>query len=317
MSSNTQEDVMQIAQVASWSEKPRYVTAPKPPAPQDSDIQLRVLAAGAHQVVRSRAAGRHYSAKTLPHCPGVDGVGRDESSGSMYYFMQFGDRFGSFADYVNVPRSSLIALPAETDPIAFAASINPAMSSWMAITQRTSDLPARWTALVVGATSASGRLAAHAAKALGAAKIVGVARDEVALAAVEALDDHIALKDNLADTDFSAVQPDVILDYVYGDVARHLLTSLRTKKAVQYVQIGMLSGQSEMSLPGPLLRSTNLTMRGAGPGSWSMSALSSEMEKLVPLTAKWPAPAATQIPLRDIEKAWDDKSIKGRVVFVP
>ncbi|ETS74527.1 hypothetical protein PFICI_14393 [Pestalotiopsis fici W106-1] len=309
--------MMQVAQVTAWTEKPRCATVPKPPAPQDSEIQLRVLAAGAHQVVRSRAAGRHYSAKTLPHLPGVDGVGRDESTGSIYYFMHISDHFGTFAEYVNVPRSSLVALPSGTDPVSFAASVNPAMSSWMAITQRTSHLAADWTALIVGATSASGRLAVHSAKALGAAKVIGVARDETALRAVEALDDYIVLGDKMTDTDFSAVEPDVILDYVYGDLAHHLLTSLRTKKAVQYIQIGTLSGKADMSLPGPLLRSTNLTIRGAGPGSWSMSALASELQKLVPLAAKWPAPATTQIPLADIENSWDDKSIKGRLVFVP
>lgn len=309
---------MQAAQVTAWSEAPRYVTVPKLPAPQDdSEVQLRVLAAGAHQVVRSRAAGRHYSAKTLPHVPGVDGVGCHESNGSLYYFMNVSDHFGTFAQYVNVPRSTLVALPAGTDPVAFAASVNPAMSSWMAITQRTDNLPTDWTALVVGATSASGRLAVHSAKALGAARVVGVARDEAALKAVEALDDYIVLQDNMTATDFSGVEPDVILDYVYGDLAHHLLTSLQTKKAVQYVQIGTLSGKAEMSLPGPLLRSTNLTIRGAGPGSWRLTALFSELQKLVPLAAKWPAPATTQIPLSDIEKSWDDKSIKGRVVFVP
>ncbi|KAH6644958.1 hypothetical protein BKA67DRAFT_586559 [Truncatella angustata] len=309
---------MQIAEVTSWSEGPRYTTAAKPPAATPDEIRLRVLAAGAHQVVRSRASGKHYSAKTLPHYPGIDGVGRDESTGTLYYFMYFGDRFGSFAEYVNVPKdATLIQLPDGTDPVAFAASVNPAMSSWMAITQRTNDLPKDWTALVIGATSASGRLAVYAAKALGAAKVIGAARGEETLKAVEGLDGHVILKDNVRETDFSSLEPDVILDYVYGDVTHHLLTSLKTKRPVQYVQIGTLSKQPEISLAGPLLRSTNLTIRGAGPGSWRLSALEVELKTLVPTMAKWPALSAAAVPLKDIETAWTDSSIKGRVVFVP
>ncbi|KAK9419693.1 hypothetical protein SUNI508_07179 [Seiridium unicorne] len=309
---------MQIAEVTSWAESPHYTTAAKPPVPADTEIQLRVLAAGAHQVVRSRASGRHYSAKTLPHYPGVDGVGRDESTGELYYFMHFGNRFGSFAEYVNVPREGvLIPLPKGIDPASFSASVNPAMSSWMAITQRTNNLPSNWTALIVGATSASGRLAVHACKALGAAKVIGIARGEEALKAVEGLDERIVLKDTVTETDFSGVEPDVILDYVYGDVAHHLLTSLKTKRPVQYVQIGTLSGKPEISLAGPLLRSTNLTIRGAGPGSWRLSALEVELKTLVPAMAKWPALSAVSVPLKNIETAWADKSIKGRIVFVP
>jgi NADPH:quinone reductase-like Zn-dependent oxidoreductase len=308
---------MHIAQVTSWVEGPHYTTADDPPTPLESEIQLRILAAGAHQVVRSRASGKHYSAKTLPHYPGIDGVGRDESTGTLYYFMHFGDRFGSFAEYVNVPRDVLIQLPEGIDPVTLAASVNPAMSSWMAITQRTNNLPKDWTVLVVGATSASGRLAVHASKALGAAKVIGVARGEEALAAVEGLDGHIVLQSTVTETDFSGIEPDVILDYIYGDVALHLLTSLRTKRPVQYVQIGTLSGQAEISLAGPLLRSTNLTIRGAGPGSWRLSALEVELHTLVPALAKWPALSAVPVPLKDIETAWSDKSIKGRIVFVP
>ncbi|KAI1840458.1 hypothetical protein JX266_013342 [Neoarthrinium moseri] len=309
---------MQVAQVNDWAEGPRYTTTDKLPAPSADEIQLRVLAAGAHQVVRSRAAGNHYSAKTLPHYPGVDGVGKDETTGKLYYFMHFGDRFGSFSEYVNVPRDAVvIPLPDGVDPVSFAASVNPAMSSWMAITQRTNDLPKNWTALIIGATSASGRLAVHAAKALGAAKVVGVARSEDALKADKSLDGHIALKEPVTATDFSAVDADVILDYVYGDVTHHLLTTLKTKKPVQYVQIGTLSGTAEISLAGPLLRSTNITLRGAGPGSWRLSALEVELKTLVPAMAKWPALDAVNIPLKDIENKWNDRSIKGRVVFTP
>ncbi|KAI0129752.1 hypothetical protein BJ170DRAFT_617440 [Xylariales sp. AK1849] len=308
---------MHAAKVENWSEGPRYVSADKPPAPSSDQIQLRVLAAGLHNVVRSRASGKHYSAQTLPHIPGIDCVGKDESTGQLYYVTHFGGSFGTFAEYINVPKDISIPVPEGVDQANFAASVNPAMSSWMAITQRTDNLPKDFTALIVGATSASGKLAVHAAKALGAARVVGIARDEKALKADKALDEYIALKDPVTETDFSRVDADVIIDYIYGDVAHHLLTSLKTKKPVQYIQVGTLSGQPEIPLFGPLLRSTNLTLRGAGPGSWTLSALGVELKALIPAMAKWPLSEAFKVPLKDIQDTWNDKSIKGRIVFIP
>ncbi|KAI1076852.1 hypothetical protein F5B20DRAFT_572528 [Whalleya microplaca] len=310
---------MHIAQVQDWSVGPRYTTADEPPAPaSESQIQLRVLAAGAHQVVRSRASGTHYSARELPHTPGIDCVGADVATGRLYYYLGFLPRGGTFVEYLTVDRAAVYALPDTVDPVAFAASVNPAMSSWMAITQRTRDLPANFTALVMGATSASGRLAVHAAKALGAGRVVGIARNAKSLGEVEGLDERIVLRDPVSETDFSGVECDVVLDYVYGDAAVHLLSSLKTKKPVQYVQIGAVA-QQVAALPASVLRSLDLTVRGSGPGAWSVAALQKELQTLVPKMAGWKLLDGYAVPLKDIEMAWDDKSLasKGRLVFVP
>ncbi|KAI8961336.1 hypothetical protein F5Y11DRAFT_230784 [Daldinia sp. FL1419] len=309
---------MHSAQVQSWSERPRYVPVDDLPAPSDGQVQLRVLAAGVHQVVRSRASGAHYSARELPHTVGIDCVGKDESTGKLYYIFTMDG--GTFMERINVDKSSIYPLPDHVDPASFAANLNPAMSSWMAITQRTTSLPKDFTAVVIGATSASGRLAVHSAKALGAAKVIGIARNGATLADVDGLDDYIVLQDPVANTDFSkAHNADVILDYVYGDTMVHLLTSLsRVKRPVQYVQIGVLS-QHTPEIPSRLLRSFDLTIRGAGAGSWSISALMKELHILVPTVASWKLTPAWSIRLKDIEETWDDASLKakGRIVYVP
>ncbi|KAI0836467.1 hypothetical protein F5Y06DRAFT_103952 [Hypoxylon sp. FL0890] len=309
---------MHIAQVQSWPEGPRYVTVDDPPAPSNNQIQLRVLAAGAHQVVRSRASGAHYSARQLPHTVGVDCVGRDEATGKLYYVFTL--QGGTFAERINIDKSVAYQLPDDVDPASFAASVNPAMSSWMAITQRTTNLPKDFTAVIIGATSASGRLAVHSAKALGAGKVIGVARNAATLEKVDGLDDYIVLNDVVAESDFSKLQDcDVILDYVYGDVTVHLLSSLsRARKPVQYIEIGSLA-QSTAEIPGHLLRSFDLTIRGAGAGSWSISALQKELYTLVPTMARWKLLSANAVPLKDIETAWNDRSLasEGRLVFVP
>ncbi|KAI2465839.1 hypothetical protein F4781DRAFT_424514 [Annulohypoxylon bovei var. microspora] len=309
---------MHIAQVQSWPEGPKYITADDLPTPSKSQIQLRVLAAAAHQVVRSRASGHHYSARELPHTVGVDCVGKDDTTGQVYYLFTL--QGGTFAEHVNAEKSAVHPLPADIDPVSFAASVNPAMSSWMAITQRTSNLPKGFTAVIVGATSASGRLAVYSAKALGAGKVIGIGRNAASLELVDGIDDYVVLQDSVVDTDFSKVRDcDLILDYVYGAAAVHLLSSLsRSKKPVQYVQIGGLA-QRTTEIPGNLLRSFDLTIRGAGAGSWGIPALQKELHTLIPTMASWKLLSARSIPLKDIEAAWKDTSLanEGRLVFVP
>ncbi|KAI1267854.1 hypothetical protein F5Y18DRAFT_376716 [Xylariaceae sp. FL1019] len=307
---------MHVAQVREWSEGPKYTAVDDLPAPGTTEHQLRVLGAGIHQVVRSRASGKHYSARTLPHTVGIDAVARDESTGKLYYCFRL--QGGVFAEYINIDKDSAIPVPDGVDPVALAASVNPAMSSWMAITHRTSNLPGNFTVLILGATTASGRMAVHAAKALGAGKVIGVARNEDTLKNVEGLDEYIVQKENIKDTDFSKTEPDLILDYVYGELAVHVLESLNTRKAVQYVTIGSLSQQT-VEIPSAIFRSKDITMRGAGPGAYSIPALQMELRKLVPEMAGWKLLDAQGFDMKDIESVWGDKELaaKGRLVAIP
>ncbi|KAI1373113.1 hypothetical protein F4677DRAFT_448704 [Hypoxylon crocopeplum] len=309
---------MHAAQVQSWSEGPRYVTVDDLPAPSDNQIRLRVLAAGAHQVVRSRATGVHYSASELPHTVGLDCVAKDESTGKLYYC--FALRGGTFVEYINFDKSLAYPIPDNVDPTSFAASVNPAMSSWMAINYRTTNLPKDFTIVIIGATSASGRLAVYSAKALGAGKVIGVGRNAESLEKVDGLDDYVVLNDPIAKTDFSKVKGcDVIIDYVFGDATVQLLTSLaRAKNPVQYVEIGSLA-KSTAEIPSSILRSFDLTIRGSGPGAWSMSVLGKGLQTLIPAMASWKLASAHPMPLKDIEKGWNDASLanEGRLVFVP
>ncbi|KAI1164455.1 hypothetical protein F5B18DRAFT_253754 [Nemania serpens] len=311
---------MHIVQVRNWSEGPQYVTVDNPPAPSDAQIQLRVLAAGLHQVVRSRASGQHYSNSTaaLPHNMGIDCVGRDVATGKLYYYANLRPGFGSFAELITVDKGAASPVPESVDPVQFAASVNPAISSWLALKRRTSNLPENFTVLILGATSASGRLAALVAKALGAGKVVGVARNEAALAKTEGLDEFIVQKDVLTDTDFSKVECDVILDYVYGDLALHVLSTVNIQRPLQYVSIGMLS-RKEVTIPPSLLRSRDITVRGSGPGSVPTRAILEEIKSLVPVMTSWNLSGAHSVPMKDIEAAWKDKSLadKGRLVFIP
>ena len=263
--------------------------------------QITVIAAGLHGLVRSRAAGKHYSSKTLPHTPGTDGVGRTPE-GQTVYFSTFATG-GSFSEIINVPKAAVTPLPEGIDPYQAAGLVNPALSSWMSLKTRVDHLPKGFTVLIMGATSASGEIAISVARSLGARKVIGCARNAQTLSSL-CLDETIVLRPIVEETDLSnAADVDVILDYMYGPPTEHLLRSVSFTRPVQYVHIGSVAGL-DITLPGSVLRSKNLTLRGAGPGSWSFADMRVELPKLLEAFRTMDLRAVKKVPLRDIEEAW-------------
>ncbi|KAL7622661.1 hypothetical protein AAE478_008175 [Parahypoxylon ruwenzoriense] len=222
---------MHIAQVQSWSMGLRYVSVDDLPALSENQIQLRVLAAGPHQVIRSPASEAHYSARHLLHTVGVDCVAKNEARKLYYFTLQQG--IGTFAE-----------------------------PGWPSLSTPGNNLPEDFTAVIIGATSAGGRLAVYSTKKLGASRVIGIARSTASLENVDGLDDFIVLQDSVTEADFSELDCDVILGYVYGDVA---IDNLEQRQA---------------NIPSRILGSFSLTIRGAGAGARSISALK-ELNTLV------------------------------------
>lgn len=305
---------MHHAEVTAWGEAPKYTEAADLPAPAADQVRIKVEAVSVSRVVRSRAAGQHYSSKTLPHVPGVDGVGSLPDGQKVYFTTLAAHAGGSFSEYVNVAKGDVIALPAGADPVQTAAAVNPALSSWMALRARAQPLPAEFTVLIVGATSASGRLAITLARSLGAKRVIGAARNEAALDELQ-LDERIVVRDAVSETDFGTLgDVDVVLDYVFGPLAEHLFRSLRSARPVQYVHIGGLGGR-QVTVPGEALRSNNLTIRGSGPGAWTMAELVKTLPELLQAVVGAKQDVRV-VPLKEIESEWA-KDAAGRLVFVP
>ncbi|KAL1864204.1 hypothetical protein Daus18300_007801 [Diaporthe australafricana] len=308
--------------VTEFGQPPKYTSVADLPPPSPSQLRLRVLAAGVPNVARMIAAGKHFITASLPYVPGIDGVGVDESvsPAQKYYFSTLPANTGSLSEYVNVDRKSAVVLPGGTDEASVAALANPAQSSWMALRHRTANLPQGWSVAILGATSASGRIAVGIAKALGAGRIIGIARSESALAEVDGLHDRIVLDGTgPAKTDFSKLggHVDVVLDYVYGPAILALVSALRPTAEVQYVQIGVLSG-GDVTLPAALLRSKIITMRGAGPGSWTMLQLAAETPGMLEAVKDLKADSLHIAKLEDVESVWDRSDVKGRrLIFMP
>ncbi|KAK5108188.1 hypothetical protein LTR62_008719 [Meristemomyces frigidus] len=307
---------MHQAQVQTWGQAPRCVTVPELPPPAANESRIRVLAVAIHQVVRSRATGTHYSSGSLPFVPGVDGIGELVESGQKVYWLSMDT--GCLAEYVNMPKRNVRTLPEGMNVVQAAAIVNPALSSWMAFQTRvTKPLRGEFSVLILGATSASGRVAITMARKFGAGRVVGVARNRAALESL-GLDDCIVAADKAEETDFSKLgDVDVILDYVYGSVAVRALTALKSRVPTSYVHIGGLSREQDIMLPGAVLRSKNLTIRGSGPGAWAMHEVAESMDELLEMVKSIPEQPVRVAKFADVEKVWNEASSGGRLVFVP
>jgi NADPH:quinone reductase-like Zn-dependent oxidoreductase len=305
------DNTMHSAVISTWGTSPKYTQVPVP-SPDSDEVPVKVLCTGLHNVVRSLASGNHYASGTLPYTPGVDGVGHRLSDNKLVYFISFPG--GGYQEILNVEKRKMVELPEGVDPYQVAGYANPALSSWMALTVRTKDLPEEFTVLVMGATSASGRVAVEVARVFGAGKVIGMARNRDTLAEV-GVDEMIVLDNEVSKTDCSAAAGvDVILDYLYGPVAQHVLSTVNFTRPVQYVHIGGLAG-TEMVLPGHVLRSKDITIRGAGPGSWSREAMRPEMPKIINAFKTFKTHEVKVVPLSEIEEHWHNKT--DRIVFKP
>jgi NADPH:quinone reductase-like Zn-dependent oxidoreductase len=250
----------------------------------------------------------------MPYIPGADGVG-ETPDGQRVYFNSIASG-GAFAETITVPKQMITPIPDGADPVVIAGLVNPGMSSWMAFAGRVyPELPKDFTVVITGVTAISAKVAVSFARQRGAGKIIGVARNQKEMDAISGLDERIVLGNDPAETDFSSLgDVDLILDYLYGPAIVALFNQLKSSVPTQLVQIGTVAGQ-DIALPGAVLRSKNITMRGAGPGAWPMSLFAKELPSLLEAVGKLPDMGLTVRKLEDVETAWANK--KERTVFVP
>ncbi|KAF2257863.1 zinc-containing alcohol dehydrogenase [Lojkania enalia] len=286
---------MHAAIVSAWGETPKYSTFDLPP-PTPSQVRVKVTAASVHQLVRSRAAGKHFSVfgKNPPHIPGVDGVGTVAETGEAVYFNCLMGATGSLAEEINVEKRDVSPLPEGADPDAIAVLLNPAMSSWMALTARAGITPgSKFTVAIVGATGVSGQTAVQITKAVGATEIVAIGKPGAKLERTKELGATatIELTGNPSETDFSAAADvDVVLDYLYGDITKAALPGIIAKRKnksqrLTWVEIGALAGE-EAPIPASLLRMSNVALVGCAPGSWTFSEFYQQLPQMIKAIAE-------------------------------
>ncbi|MFJ9783253.1 zinc-binding alcohol dehydrogenase family protein [Amycolatopsis sp. NPDC101161] len=284
------------------------------PRPRTEDeIVVDVVAAGLHPRVRSQAKGEHYTGRgELPLVPGIDGVGRGPD-GTLRYFVLPDTSLGSMAERTVVDTGRSVMLPADADPIAVAAGMNPAMSAWIALRRRI-EFTAGRDVLVLGATGNAGRLAVQVAKHLGAGRVIAAGRDPEKLADVHA-DDTLTF-DELG----KAADVDVVLDYVWGPPTTDALRTIVTERAdrgrpLTWVEIGSVAGPA-IELPSAALRAARLQLVGSGQGSVPTRDIVAELQTLVTEIGRFRIDARP-VPLQDVETAWRDTGTAQRVVVTP
>ncbi|KAF2173073.1 hypothetical protein M409DRAFT_17022 [Zasmidium cellare ATCC 36951] len=312
---------MKGARVTSWGSPPEYIDVPDLPEPSSTQLRLRVLAAGVPRAVKGRAAAQHPSAfnQPLPYDPSIDGVGRHETTGDLYFINSLAGSI--FAEYANIDRDQLYKLDPGTDPTAVAALANNTLSSWMALQCRAIGGCKDRTVVILGATSNSGRCAAKVARILGATKVVGISRNSETLAKVEGLDERIVLKDPL-ELPQTMGPTHIVLDFVGGPAAIQLLQSAEADPVanLQYIQTGGLAGCEFLNVPARLINVKPIRIMASGIGSLSQEEITRELSGFVGAMVKLKTPPFEVLaaPLSDVNSVWDSDDAKTkRLVLLP
>jgi NADPH:quinone reductase-like Zn-dependent oxidoreductase len=318
---------MNAAVVTSFDQPPHYqpFEIPRPTAGEDL---VDVLAVGLHPRVRSGAAGVHYTATgTLPMIPGIDGIGR-RPDGRRIYFVADDHVLGTMADKALVDARRAIELPEDVDAATVAATMNPAMSAWVALRLRVPLEPGQ-RVLVLGATGNAGTMAVQVAKRLRAGQVVGAGRDRERLNALTAVgaDQVVQLTDDAETTGTAlaaaAADADIVIDYLWGKPAQQAMMALLTARAdrsrqLNWIQIGAIAGPT-IELPSVALRSANLRLQGNGQGAVSPDAYLAQLPSLVDqIRAGAIGLKPKSRALSDVEEAWANTDRPGeRTVLVP
>jgi NADPH:quinone reductase-like Zn-dependent oxidoreductase len=318
---------VKAAVVSSFDAPPRYQDFPGPAPAGDDEIVVDVLAAGLHPRVRSQADGSHYTSRgELPLVPGIDGVGRGPD-GLLRYFILPDVTLGAMAEQTVIDPRRSIVLPSGSDPVAVAAAMNPAMSSWVALRQRV-PFQAGQSVLVLGATGNAGQLTVQIAKLFGARQIVAAGRDAGRLARLPAagatgivsLDgepEAVARRLGQAASDV-----DVVIDYLWGEPTTAAMIAVVTDRTdrgqpLTWIEIGSVAGPAAQ-IPSAALRAARLTIVGSGQGSVSAHEYLAELPALADaITAGRLDVDARAMPLTDVGKAWAATDATQRIVLTP
>ncbi len=296
------------------------------PKPQNGSVVVHVAASALSNATRARATGSHYSmAGVFPLVPGVDGVGQTES-GTRVGFLLPTAPFGGMAEKTLVPQALCLPIPDNVSDVFAAAIINPGQSPISALRARAAFQHGE-TVLINGATGTTGQIAVQIAKHLGADRVIATGRNSDALARLSELgaDDTIDLtadtnliQDALA-AHFADGGIDIVLDYLSGSPTEMVLTaaarSHKSAKPVRYVIAGGAAGGST-SVPTSVLGSTSLVLMGSGIGAVRVpDIVQSATEALQIISSANLQIDLTELPLDQVEKAWNTDYGRSRVIF--
>ena len=321
-----------VAAIINGPGAPPHLGAVGLPALTPGHSVLRVLAAPLNPLDLLIASGTFHSARhEQPYVPGSECVGvvvrsRRHTLGTRVYAQcqASPDRPGSLATHLVVQDDEIVALPHGLDAATAAAVGNSGVAAYVPLIE-TAGLQAGETVLILGATGAVGQLAVQIARSRGAARVVGVGRNQSALDRLLRLgaDAVVALQPGESESELAArlcdaAGPvDVLLDGLFGVPLQAALKVCARHGRV--VNIGNLAGPTVVLSAGSL-RSKHLTLTGFAGLHMSMK------EKQTALGWLWRQviDAAIEVDvrtsaLRDIAATWSvqQSSPHAKCVVVP
>ncbi|WP_242907687.1 hypothetical protein [Actinomadura terrae] len=304
-------------------EPPRYGPFPAPVA-GDGEAVVTVTAAALKPSDRAMAGGVHYAPTEFPHVAGLDGVGRLDD-GTRVAFLIPRPPYGGMAERTLVRRDMWLPVPDGVDDVTAAALLNPGMAAWKTIVAE-GEAAAGQTVLVLGATGASGRIAAHLAVRRDA-RVVVAGRDRRVL-------DHLVTQgvaaaipldrphDELADALAAEGPYDLVADYLWGAPAEAAFAALarpapRREAPIRYILVGMAAG-AEASLPAMTMRKAPVQLVGSGTtGRAALTQAADAYADILHQAANGEISLdIATVPLSEVGEAWTRKSDR-RVVLVP
>ena len=287
------------------------------PARSPGTTLVAVTAAPLNPLDLLIASGTFHSARhEAPYVPGSECVGAVLGSdryrvGSLVYAECHASPQtpGSFAAQALIADDDLLPLPDGLDPVLAAAAGNSGTAAYIPLVEEAGLRPGE-TVLVLGATGAVGQLAVQVAHRSGAARVIAVARDAVALDRLLALgaDTVVELRDGedsgrlAARLLAAAGLVDVVFDSLYGMPLEAALRACAPRARV--VNIGNPAGATA-EIPAGLLRGRQLTLSGFAGLHTPLRA------KRAALTWLWTALARAELhvdvrtfPLEEMAAAW-------------
>jgi NADPH2:quinone reductase len=318
---------MHAAVLHSLGKAPRYEEFPEPVA-GDGEAIVHVHAASLKPVDKQLASGSHFaSPREFPVVCGSDGVGHLDD-GQRVFFGGPRPPHGAMAQRTVVPRAFTFPVPENLNDETAAALPNPGISAWLSLTYR-ARLARGENVLILGATGVTGKLAVQIAKLLGATRVVAAGRNQKTLSTLLDLGADATISLALPETELSeaflqeAGQSgfQVVIDYVWGRPAEALLAAIARKEfaviksETRFVQVGE-SAAPTITLPAAVLRSTAVTILGTA-GIPPRNVLGEAFQQVMDHAAKGELHIETeQVPLADIEKAWQTDQPGRRLVVI-
>jgi NADPH:quinone reductase-like Zn-dependent oxidoreductase len=320
---------MNAAVLHALGKPPRFEQFPEPIA-GEGEVIVQVRAASLKPVDKQMASGSHYaSPRELPVVCGVDGVGLLDG-GTRVFFGGPRHPYGAMAERTVVPRARCFPIPDGVDDVTAAALPNPGASAWLSLTWCAKLAPGE-TALILGATGTTGKLAVKIAKLLGARRVVAAGRNEQAFSTLQGLgaDAVIRLDEPGQDLTIAFAREagttgfHVIIDYLWGRPTEALLAALTrsdfaaASTEARLVQVGESAGPT-ISLSAAVLRSTPLRILGTAglpPGD----ILAGAFQQVMARAASGELRIDTErVPLSEIEDAWQRQDLhRPRLVIIP